>query len=344
MCTDRDWVRKSACLALVVVVAFLALPHFLFAAEDPATESAKPSTPPATREGTAATVNGEAIPLSKIDEAVRAAVQGRPVDEASLKRLQAEALAQLIDQALIIQMLTKGGQMATDTEVQQAIENLKKQAADRKVDFAKVLADRRVSEEQLRTQIRWQLTADRFIQKSLTDAALKSFFDANKRDFDGTELRVSHILLRPDDTNTPAEIERLTKMAAKLRERIESKTIGFEAAAERYSAGPSRRRNGDLGFMPRNGLMAEPFAAAAFKLMEGQLSEPVVSPYGVHLIKVTGAKPGTKGWEEVKDQLKPQAAQRLMENITAAERKKADIQFTGACPYFKPGTRELVEK
>ena len=66
----------------------------------------------------------------------------------------------------------------------------------------------------------------------------------------------------------------------------------FADAAEKYSAGPSRAKGGDLGFIPRHGIMVEPFARAAFVLAKGEISPPMATVFGIHLITVTDVKPG----------------------------------------------------
>jgi parvulin-like peptidyl-prolyl isomerase len=220
---------------------------------------------------------------------------------------------------------------------------IKAQATEKKIDFEKMLSEGKISEQQLRDQIAWQIGWGKFVERELTDARLKSYFDAHQKEFDGTELKVSHIVLRPDGQDSPQEATRLKEMAGKLRQQIEGGKMSFEDAAQRYSAGPSRRNGGDLGYIPRRGLMLEPFAAAAFQLQEGKISEPVLTPYGFHLIKVTGNKPGIKIWAEARDQLKAPATEELFEATAASERQKAKIEFTGKYPHFEPGTKELAD-
>ena len=56
----------------------------------------------------------------------------------------------------------------------------------------------------------------------------------------------------------------------------------------------------------------------------------MATPFGVHLIKVVEVKPGVKKWSDVRDQLKPVAAQSLFQEVAKEERKKAKIAFSGA--------------
>ncbi len=328
-------ITLAALLAMVV-------PGRCLAADDPAPESPLIDSNEVSPDEVAATVNGEPVTLGAVNEAMKGVLQGRSLNPATLPLLQAEVLSQLIDRELLTQMLAKSGKAAPDTEITQAFDQVKRQAEEKKVDLAKSLADRGLTEEQFREQLAWQINWAKFLQTALTGSVMRKYFEAHKRHFDGTELRVSHILMRPDSAGSPAETERLTKMAEKLRGHIESGKLTFEEAAKKYSAGPSRHKGGDLGMIPRNGLMLEQFTAAAFSLEKGKISQPVVTPYGVHLIKVTDEKPGRKIWSEVKEAIKGPATQAIFEKLAAAEREKAKIDYTGKCPHFKPGTRTLA--
>lgn len=87
------------------------------------------------------------------------------------------------------------------------------------------------------------------------------------------QVKASHILV-----NTQAEAEQLlTKLNSGSR---------FEDLARKHSGCPSGKSGGDLGYFGRNE-MAKPFADAAFALGKGEVSKPVETQYGFHIIKVT---------------------------------------------------------
>lgn len=90
------------------------------------------------------------------------------------------------------------------------------------------------------------------------------------------QVRASHILVEDQAT------------ADRLKKEIEGGT-SFEQAAKDHSKCPSSREGGDLGWFGR-GQMVKPFEDAAFGLQSGQVSSPVKTQFGYHLIKVTGQK------------------------------------------------------
>ena len=82
----------------------------------------------------------------------------------------------------------------------------------------------------------------------------------------------------------------------------------FVALAVQHSSCPSRTKGGDLGFFPREGAMVEPFAAAAFALKTGEISDIVETRFGYHIIKVTDKKaavvvPLERASETIREQL-----------------------------------------
>ena len=90
------------------------------------------------------------------------------------------------------------------------------------------------------------------------------------------EVRASHVLVKTEDE------------AKKLREDINAGKISFEDAARQISLCLSGHEGGDLGFFKR-GVMVKPFEDAAFAMKEiGEVSEPVETQFGWHLIQLTG--------------------------------------------------------
>ena len=97
-----------------------------------------------------------------------------------------------------------------------------------------------------------------------------------------------------------------------------------------------------MGFIPRHDRMGEDFSRTAFALDKGQISEPVTTRFGVHLIQCTEVRPGKSTWREARRALAESLSRRLFAELALAGRKRTTIKYTGAMPYFEPGTKKLV--
>ena len=91
------------------------------------------------------------------------------------------------------------------------------------------------------------------------------------------EVRASHILVKK------------RKEAVKIKKEIESGEITFEDAARTYSLCPSSQYGGDLGYFNRK-QMVQQFADTAFDLKVGEISDPVGTKFGWHIIKTTAKR------------------------------------------------------
>lgn len=113
-----------------------------------------------------------------------------------------------------------------------------------------------------------------FMALAIVFIGLGSFANFLNPNLDVHEVRSSHILVktRPE--------------AVKIKKDIERGNITFEDAARQYSLCPSGQNGGDLGFFTRK-QMVQPFSDVAFDLKEGQISDPVGTKFGWHLIKTT---------------------------------------------------------
>jgi peptidyl-prolyl cis-trans isomerase D len=127
------------------------------------------------------------------------------------------------------------------------------------------------------------------------EAALKAAFEARKSDY--IEFKARHILFKAEGD---AQMQEATAKAQLLRERL-VKGQDFGKAAEELSEDPSAKGNGgDLGWF-NAARMVKPFSDAAAALKPGEISQPVRTQYGVHLIKLEGRR--EKRFDDVKAQL-----------------------------------------
>ena len=141
-----------------------------------------------------------------------------------------------------------------------------------------------------------------------------------------------------DDQAWTAAIEK----AKQIKQEIAAGKISFAKAAEQHSAAPTAKDGGDLGFISRHDPMPEAFSTVAFALEKDQVSDPVATQYGVHLIQCREIKPGQQTIADVREELEQAIAEYLFSWLAEKERPAAKIEFTGKLPHFKPGTEEVV--
>ena len=139
----------------------------------------------------------------------------------------------------------------------------------------------------------------------ITDEELQKLYDEQKSSFETPERRkISHILI-PLENNDEAADKAARDKAMAVRERIVSKGEDFAAVAKEVSGDPvSAKKGGDLGFLVKEA-QEPPFTEAAQALSMGQVSEPVKTSFGYHLIKLTELVPSKiKPFDEVKQELR----------------------------------------
>lgn len=151
----------------------------------------------------------------------------------------------------------------------------------------------------------------------VSDDDMKKFYDQNKDKFKtGEQIRASHILVKTE------------KEAQDVLDQLK-KGASFEDLAKKYSKDASAAKGGDLGWFSKGAMVPE-FEKAAFSLKPGQVSGIVQTPYGFHIIKVTGERPaGVRSFDEVKDQIKaalmPAKQQEAMQQLQDNLKKDAKI-------------------
>jgi peptidyl-prolyl cis-trans isomerase D len=172
-----------------------------------------------------------------------------------------------------------------------------------------------------------------------TEEELKNLYEEQKAQYTTAEQRkVSHILVAVESDKDAADKAALAK-ATQLRERL-IKGENFSVVAKDASDDKaSAEKGGDLGFI--NQETVDPnFAKTAFALATNEISQPVKTPFGYHIIKVTELVPGTtKTFEQVREEL-AQSFQR-----SAAENKFYDLGQTLTEQSFEhPDTLEPAAK
>lgn len=161
---------------------------------------------------------------------------------------------------------------------------------------------------------------------ALTDEAMhKVYDDAVKQMGQEQEVHARHILIRAaaDDDKASKEAEDKIKAAIVRLKKGED----FEKVAKEVTEDPSGKANGgDLGYFSKEQMVSE-FSDTAFKLDKGQISEPVKTQFGWHVIKVEDkrVKPMPK-FEDVKPQIEQYVTRKAQAELVTSLRASAKIE------------------
>lgn len=178
--------------------------------------------------------------------------------------------------------------METDQRMQMILQNSGTSPEQLEQAYGKTLAEIKI---ELRDQIREQKLAREMTSKitkdlTITPAEVKRFFNkipADSLPFYSSDVEVAQIVRVAKVSE--AQKQEARQRLADLRNRILSGE-NFNELARKYSEDPSAQYNGgEMGYVGR-GAMVPSFEAMAFKLREGEISQPFESPFGFHIMQL----------------------------------------------------------
>jgi peptidyl-prolyl cis-trans isomerase D len=207
--------------------------------------------------------------------------------------------------------------------------------------------DRFTHAEQRR--LRYLLVDDAKLRRTITvpESQVAEYYKSHKDEFTTPEeVHAAHILIRPtSDDETGWEAAR--KKAEEVYEKATKPGADFAVLAKEYSQDPGSRENGgDLGWFAR-GRMVKEFEEAAFNLKVGQISEPVRSQFGYHIIKLEGRRPaGLKPLDDARAIIQNKLAEALADGEgsrrAAALREKIDAAKLTTEEQWRTLTEDVV--
>ena len=165
----------------------------------------------------------------------------------------------------------------------------------------------------------------------ISDEELRNRYQERINEFTTPEeRRASHILISvPADADAQKQAEAKAK-AEKIYKELEASPGRFAELAKANSDDPGSAENGgDLGFFQR-GFMVKEFEDAAFSLPKGEISAPVKTQYGYHIIRVDDIKPAkTTPFEQVRDQILKQLREsKIQQAYAQAAQQFNDLVYT----------------
>lgn len=236
---------------------------------------------------TLAIVNGEKITQGDIDMMLET-LPPRARTFYQTPQAKKQILDSMVTNELLYQAAVKRG-IDRKPAVEHQVENAKRSV------YAKFLLD--------------QVTEER-----TNDEAVKKKFDTDKDTYGKPEVKASHILVKE---------EKLAKDIAKRAKKGED----FAKLAEKYSEDPSNKtRGGDLGWFSAD-RMVPPFSEAAFKLKKGEISEPVKTQFGWHVIKLDDRRE-SQPFDDVKERVKADLTRTVRTDFINELKSGAKIEIT----------------
>ncbi len=310
----------------------------------------EPTSPPvAEREGPpkaagpVAMVNGAPVTAEAFNAQVEQLLAAGRVEPKMLWELRQQLVDNLINQELLEQSV-KGA----DVEVTEADIDAKLVEARADFDlFKKMNPGTTATFEQMLTSLGMDPNAPRegfakaiVIERLLesrgyikpSEEEVRAFYDGNLERFSAPErARASHILVKVADSASEADWAAAQVRAEALAAEAKAPGADFPELAKQKSEGPSGPGGGDLGFFTRD-KMVKPFADAVWGMDTGEVSDPVRTRFGWHVIKKTEHQPaGPLPYDTLKEPLKRQlAAQRFqiaLKGYLEALRGEAEIEL-----------------
>ena len=338
----------------LILTASILTASTLFAADAPKKPAAPAKAPaakapaekaPAAPKGIALTdpvavVEGLEIKKADLEQAFARMLgaQGIPGDQLPEEQ-RMQGYRMILDDMIIEKLVTKraAGTKVTDEEVAAKIEGFKAKFGSEE-ELKKQIEKSGLTLDKVKENVREGLRQEHWIDSQIvgkaevTDADAEDFYKKNPDQFKQPEqVRASHILVKVEQDAKPEVVTEKEKAAKAIADRVK-KGEAFDKLAKELSEDPSAKQNsGDLNYFGREQMVKE-FSEAAFKMKKDEISDPVRSQFGFHVIKVTDHKAGeTVTLETAKPKLlaflKQQKRQGEIEKVVKAIREKADVKI-----------------
>jgi peptidyl-prolyl cis-trans isomerase C len=287
-----------------------------------------------------ATFEGGSVTQGELDEFAKQSGFGSlSRDDPQYKAAIQQIMPQLVGIEIAKAYASEHNITASDKEVDQEIEKIKKQVGDQarsssgqdlsnQKAYEQALKQNNITEEELRDNIRENLPVQKVQEKvagnaETTDEEIQKYYEQNKEaQFTTPEQRcVRHILFTKDQKQKAEDVKKQLEDGA-----------DFAKLAKQYSQDPgSAEKGGDLGCLGK-GETVPPFEEAAFGAKEGEIVGPVKTQFGYHILEVTDTKPKqTRPLSEVEPQIKSQLASEEQSKAFSKwldeQKKQRDVKY-----------------
>jgi peptidyl-prolyl cis-trans isomerase C len=200
-------------------------------------------------------------------------------------------------------------------------------------------AQKRKLDQEPKTRRQLELTRDQILAGAVASDVLREQYSQNKEKYE--KIRARHILIRTPGSRVPVRPgqKELTDAEAKakaedLRKQIQGGADFGELARKESDDTGSGARGGDLDVFG-HGMMVPEFDKAAFALKKGEVSEPVKTQFGYHIIQVTDILTFDELQQDIASQNSPQI-QKMVEDLRKNANVQIDESYFGPAPAPRP--------
>jgi foldase protein PrsA len=284
-------------------------------------------------QGAIATVDGQPITQEQFDQYInqakaQASQPSQPPFPSpgtdAYKRYSATIVNYLVTQQIVLNEASRLKITVTDQDVQQRLQQLATQYGGTQKMYA-AAQKAGLSADQLKTYVKTSLLGQKVYTHVIssakpTEKQMRDYYNKNKSQFDKPSRDVRQILVK-----TKAEALKVRALIA-----ADDTTANWTKVAKKYSTDPGSKSTGGLYKGVTPGQMVAPFDKALFSLAKGQLSQPVKTQYGYHILEVVGIN-APKTYESVKSSIQTTLASQLQQKAwtdwLTKVRKAADIVY-----------------
>jgi peptidyl-prolyl cis-trans isomerase SurA len=268
-----------------------------------------------------ARVNDDVITLSELQEEglplferLRANYTGKEL-EYQVQHAEREFLDQLILRRLQLQYASQIGINAAENEINAALKDVLNRNNMTQEALTALLTREGLTLQDYKDRLREQIILARLMNQTVrsrvsVDASeVEAYYKAHQDDFSQpAQARVRHIFFRIDPEAAPPQVDAVRERASQVLQ--EARNGGdFGDLARRYSEDATAANGGDLGVIKRGQALPE-FEEVIFALREGDVSEVVRTPNGLHIVKIDAF---TKGSEQSFPEIKAEIERRLLQ-------------------------------
>ena len=290
-----------------------------------------------------AKVNAEELYDTQLESAVKnynqflkdQGIEMRALGQDQMHKVRHFMLQKLVERELLHQEALKKKIKVTKQEIDKVMENSEAKYPTHEKFLEDVLEEGETIEN-YRERLAYdmlvnKLTAKRYedLKKEFSPEEIEQFYQQNTQLFAQPEsVNIGHILLNIEEDGDAKKWDEGKKKLLKLRESKKD----FRELAKEYSECPTGKKGGDLGFVPR-GRLFQPLELAAFKLKINEISQPIESNAGIHLIKLYDRRPQgfIPPYDEIKELVEQAAktnqAQQIYQDYIVEIQAKATVKL-----------------